>query len=81
MIYMTCHMSFVIWQRFMTYDFVISILILASIIIFNQHYKLTRIYKTLNHDNSVNIKPREMLLLSLDSSHQAEPNRKEFVEI
>src|SRR5947207_15854257 len=33
------HMSFVIWQRFMTYDFVISILILAGIIIFGQHYK------------------------------------------
>ena len=42
---------------------------------------LARIYKSLNCNNSVNIKPREVILPSLDSSQQDESSRKEFVEI
>jgi hypothetical protein len=38
------------------------------------------LYKTLNHHNSVNIKPREMILPSLESSHYDESNQKEFIE-
>jgi hypothetical protein len=39
------------------------------------------LYKTLNHHNSVNIKPREMMiLLLLESSRYDESNRKEFIE-
>ena len=34
-----------------------------------------------NHNISVNINPREMILLSLDSSHQGESNRKKITEI
>jgi hypothetical protein len=38
------------------------------------------LYKTLNHHNSVNIKPREMILPLLESSRYDESNRKEFIE-
>jgi hypothetical protein len=38
------------------------------------------LYKTLNHHNSVNIKPREMILSLLESSHYDESNRKEFIK-
>jgi hypothetical protein len=33
-----------------------------------------KLYKTLNHHISVNIKPREMILPSLESSHYNESN-------
>ena len=36
---------------------------------------------TLNCNNFVDIEPREMILPSLESSHQGESNRKEFIEI
>jgi hypothetical protein len=39
------------------------------------------LYKTLNHHNSVNIKPREMILPSLESSCYDESNRKKIIEI
>jgi hypothetical protein len=39
------------------------------------------LYKTLNHHNSVNIKPREMILPSLDSSRYGESDRKKIIEI
>jgi hypothetical protein len=42
--------------------------------------KRFKLYKTLNHHNSVNIKPKEMILLSLKSSHYDKSNRKEFIE-
>jgi hypothetical protein len=38
------------------------------------------LYKTLYHHNSINIKPREMILPSLESSHYNESNRKEFIK-
>jgi hypothetical protein len=38
------------------------------------------LYKTLNHHNSVNIKPREMILPLLESSHYDESNQKEFIK-
>jgi hypothetical protein len=36
--------------------------------------------KTLNHHNFVNIKPREMILLSLEFSHYDESNQKKFIK-
>jgi hypothetical protein len=39
------------------------------------------LYKTLNHHNSINIDPREMILPSLDSSHYGESDRKKIIEI
>jgi hypothetical protein len=38
------------------------------------------LYKTLNHHNSVNIKPRDIILLSLESSRYDKSNQKEFIE-
>jgi hypothetical protein len=39
------------------------------------------LYKTLNRHISVNIRPREMILPSLDSSHYGESDRKKIIEI
>jgi hypothetical protein len=39
------------------------------------------LYKTLNHYNSVNIKPKEMILPSLESFRHDKSNQKEFIEI
>jgi hypothetical protein len=44
--------------------------------ILNRH----ELYKTLNYHNSVNIKPREMILPSLEFSCYDESNRKEFIK-
>jgi hypothetical protein len=39
------------------------------------------LYKTLNHHNSVNIKPRKMILPSLDLSHYGESDQKKIIKI
>jgi hypothetical protein len=39
------------------------------------------LYKTLNHHNSVNIKPKEMILPSLESSRYGKSNQKKIIKI